>query len=204
MFRSISKAPLFAIAIIVLAAAALGTNNLATGASSNDDTTASQKSFGPIKQINAGLLNVGYAEAGPANGTPVILLHGWPYDIYSFVDVVPILASAGYHVLVPYVRGYGSTRFLSDDTFRNGQPTVVALDVINFMDALKIDKAIIAGFDWGARSADIIAALWPERCKGLVSVSGYLIGDQASGKNPLPPAAEFQWWYQYYFAIDRG
>ena len=150
MFRSISKAPLFAIAIIVLAAAALGTNNLATGASSNDDTTASQKSFGPIKQINAGLLNVGYAEAGPANGTPVILLHGWPYDIYSFVDVVPILASAGYHVFVPYVRGYGSTRFLSADTFRNGQPSVVALDVINFMDALKIDKAIIAGFDWGA------------------------------------------------------
>ena len=204
MFRRISKARFIALAIIVLAAAALGPNSLATGGSSNDDTTASQKSFGPIKQINAGLLNVGYAEAGPANGTPVILLHGWPYDIYSFVDVVPILASAGYHVFVPYVRGYGSTRFLSDDTFRNGQPSVVALDVINFMDALKIDKAIIAGFDWGARSADIIAALWPERCKGLVSVSGYLIGGQASGKDPLPPAAEFQWWYQYYFATDRG
>ena len=204
MFPSIIKTPLFALAIIILASAVSGANNPAAGASSNDDRTASQKSLGPIKQINAGLLNVGYAEAGPANGTPVILLHGWPYDIYSFVDVVPILASAGYHVLVPYVRGYGSTRFLSDDTFRNGQPTVVALDVINFMDALKIDKAIIAGFDWGARSADIIAALWPERCKGLVSVSGYLIGDQASGKNPLPPAAEFQWWYQYYFAIDRG
>jgi len=204
MLRSTSETASFALAILVLVAAALGPNNLAAGASSNDDRTASQKSLGPIKQINAGLLNVGYAEAGPANGAPVILLHGWPYDIYSFVDVVPILASAGYHVLVPYVRGYGSTRFLSDDTFRNGQPTVVALDVINFMDALKIDKAIIAGFDWGARSADIIAALWPERCKGLVSVSGYLIGDQASGKNPLPPAAEFQWWYQYYFAIDRG
>ena len=204
MFPSIIKTPLFALAIIILASAVSGANNPAAGASSNDDRTASQKSLGPIKQINAGLLNVGYAEAGPANGTPVILLHGWPYDIYSFVDVVPILASAGYHVFVPYVRGYGSTRFLSDGTFRNGQPSVVALDVINFMDALKIDKAIIAGFDWGARSGDIIAALWPERCKGLVSVSGYLIGDQASGKNPLPPAAEFQWWYQYYFAIDRG
>jgi len=204
MLRSTSETASFALAILVLVAAALGPNNLAAEAFSNDDRTAPQRSLGPIKQINAGLLNVGYAEAGPANGAPVILLHGWPYDIYSFVDVVPILASAGYHVLVPYVRGYGSTRFLSDDTFRNGQPSVVALDVINFMDALKIDKAIIAGFDWGARSADIIAALWPERCKGLVSVSGYLIGDQASGKNPLPPAAEFQWWYQYYFAIDRG
>jgi pimeloyl-ACP methyl ester carboxylesterase len=204
MFRGISKTTFVALAIIVLAAALLGANKLATGASSNDGITASQKSFGPIKQINAGLLSVGYAEAGPAHGTPVILLHGWPYDIYSFVDVAPILASAGYHVFVPYVRGYGSTRFLSNDTFRNGQPAAVALDVINFMDALKIDKAIIAGFDWGARSADIIAALWPERCKGLVSVSGYLIGSQASGKEPLPPAAEFQWWYQYYFAIDRG
>jgi pimeloyl-ACP methyl ester carboxylesterase len=137
--------------------------------------------------INAGLLNVGYAEAGPANGTPVVLLHGWPYDIYSFVDVVPILASAGYHVFVPYLRGYGSTRFLSDDTFRSGQPSAVALDVIKFMDALKIDKAIIAGFDWGARSADIIAALWPERCKAIVSVSGYLIGGPADNKAPLPP-----------------
>ena len=197
MFRGICERPFFALAIIVLAAVALGANNLASGESSNDGTTASQKSFGPIEQINAGLLNVGYAEAGPANGTAVILLHGWPYDIYSFVDVVPILASAGYHVFVPYLRGYGSTRFLSDDTFRNGQPSVVALDVINFMDALKIDKAIIGGFDWGARSADIIAALWPERCKGLVSVSGYLIGGQASGKTPLPSTAEFQWWYQY-------
>src|SRR5499425_2611304 len=174
MFRSISETPFFRIAIIVLAAAALGANHPATGASTKDDATASQKSFGPIKQINAGLLNVGYAEAGPANGTPVILLHGWPYDIHSFVDVTPILAAAGYHVFVPYLRGYGSTRFRSRETFRNGQPAVVALDVINFMDALKIDKAILAGFDWGARSADIIAALWPKRCIGLVSVSGYL------------------------------
>ena len=204
MFQSISKTPSFTVAIIVLAAGALGANNLATGESSTDGATDSQKSFGPITQINAGLLSVGYVEARPANGASLILLHGWPYDIYSFVDVVPILASAGYHIFVPCLRGYGSTRFLSDETFRNGEPSAVALDVISFMDALKIDKAILAGFDWGARTADIIAALWPKRCKGLVSVSGYLISGQASGKNPLPPAAEFQWWYQCYFATDRG
>jgi pimeloyl-ACP methyl ester carboxylesterase len=161
-------------------------------------------SFGPLKQIDASVLNIGYAEAGPADGPPVILLHGWPYDIYSFVDVAPLLASAGYRVIVPYVRGYGTTRFLSSDTVRNGQQSVVALDVIALMDALKIQKAIIGGFDWGARSADIVAALWPERCKALVSVSGYLIGSQAAGKTPLPPKAELQWWYQYYFATDRG
>ena len=161
-------------------------------------------SFGPLKQIDAGVLNIGYAEAGPADGPPVILLHGWPYDIYSFVDVAPLLASAGYRVIVPYVRGYGTTRFLSGDTVRNGQQSVVALDVIALMDALKIQKATIGGFDWGARSADIVAALWPERCKALVSVSGYLIGSQAAGKAPLPPKAELQWWYQYYFATDRG
>ena len=161
-------------------------------------------SFGPLKQIDAGLLNVGYAEAGPADGPPIILLHGWPYDIYSFVDVAPLLAAAGYRVIVPYVRGYGTTRFLSNDTLRNGQQSVVALDVIALMDALKIQKATIGGFDWGARSADIVAALWPERCKALVSVSGYLIGSQAAGKTPLPPEAELQWWYQYYFATDRG
>jgi pimeloyl-ACP methyl ester carboxylesterase len=161
-------------------------------------------SFGPLKQIDAGLLNVGYAEAGPADGPPIILLHGWPYDIYSFVDVAPLLAAAGYRVIVPYVRGYGTTRFLSNDTPRNGQQSVVALDVIALMDALKIQKATIGGFDWGARSADIVAALWPERCKALVSVSGYLIGSQAAGKTPLPPEAELQWWYQYYFATDRG
>jgi pimeloyl-ACP methyl ester carboxylesterase len=161
-------------------------------------------SFGPLKQIDAGVLNIGYAEAGPADGSPVILLHGWPYDIYSFVDVAPLLASAGYRVIVPYVRGYGTTRFLSGDTVRNGQQSVVALDVIALMDALKIQQAIIGGFDWGARSADIVAALWPERCKALVSVSGYLIGSQAAGMAPLPPKAELQWWYQYYFATDRG
>ena len=161
-------------------------------------------SFGPLKQINAGVLNVGYAEAGPANGAPVILLHGWPYDIHSFVDVAPLLASAGYRVIVPYLRGYGTTRFLSSDTLRNGQQSVVAVDIVALMDALKIDKAVIGGFDWGARTANIVAALWPERCKAMVSVSGYLIGSQAAGKTPLPPAAELQWWYQFYFATERG
>jgi pimeloyl-ACP methyl ester carboxylesterase len=161
-------------------------------------------SFGPLKQIDTGLLNVGYAEAGPTTGRAVILLHGWPYDIYSYVDVAPLLASAGYHVIVPYLRGYGTTRFLSSETFRNGQPSVVAIDIIALMDALKIQQAILAGFDWGARTANIIAALWPERCKAMVSVSGYLIGSQESGKIPLPPPAEFQWWYQFYFATERG
>jgi len=161
-------------------------------------------SFGPLKQIDAGLLNIGYAEAGPATGPVVLLLHGWPYDIHSFVEVAPSLASAGYRVIVPHLRGYGTTRFLSGATLRNGQQSVVAVDIIALMDALKIQKAIIAGFDWGARTANIIAALWPERCKGLVSVSGYLIGSQESNKNPLPPKAEFAWWYQYYFATERG
>ncbi len=161
-------------------------------------------SFGTLKQIDAGALSVGYAEAGPANGPPVLLLHGWPYDIYSYVDVAPLLASAGYRVIVPYLRGYGTTRFLSSETMRNGQPSAVAVDIVDLMDALKIEKATLAGFDWGARTADIIAALWPERCKALVSVSGYLIGNQAAGQTPLPPGAELQWWYQYYFATERG
>ena len=161
-------------------------------------------SFGPLKQIDAGPLNIGYAETGPANGPPVILLHGWPYDIHSYVDVAPLLASAGYRVIVPYLRGYGTTRFLSSATVRNGQPSAVAADTIAMMDALKIEKAILAGYDWGGRSADIIAALWPERCNSLVSVSGYLIGSQEAGKIPLPPSAELQWWYQYYFATERG
>ena len=161
-------------------------------------------SFGPLKQIDAGVLNVAYAEAGPADGPPVILLHGWPYDIHSFVDVAPLLASAGYRVLIPYLRGYGATRFLSNETFRNGQPSALAVDVIAFMDALKIQKATLGGFDWGARSADIVAALWPERVKALVAVSGYLIGNQESGRMPLPPKAEFEWWYQFYFATERG
>jgi pimeloyl-ACP methyl ester carboxylesterase len=161
-------------------------------------------SFAALKQIDAGLLNVGYAEVGPANGPSVILLHGWPYDIYSFVDVTPLLARAGYRVIVPYLRGYGTTRFLSDDTFRNGQPAAIAADVIALMDALKIEKATLAGFDWGARTANIIAAAYPERCKAMVSVSGYLISSQESGKMPLPPSAELQWWYQFYFATERG
>jgi pimeloyl-ACP methyl ester carboxylesterase len=161
-------------------------------------------SFAALKQIEAGLLNVGYAESGPADGEPVLLLHGWPYDIHSFVDVAPMLASAGYRVIVPYVRGYGTTRFLSDATVRSGQPSVVAADIIALMDALKIEKATLAGFDWGARTADIIAVLRPERCKALVSVSGYLIGSQEAGKMPLPPKAELEWWYQFYFATERG
>jgi pimeloyl-ACP methyl ester carboxylesterase len=161
-------------------------------------------SFKSLKQIDAGLLNVGYAEDGPGDGPAVILLHGWPYDIHSFVDVAPLLASAGYRVIVPYLRGYGSTRFLSSETLRNGQQSVVAVDIVNLMDALKIQKAIVAGFDWGARTADIIAAIWPERCKGIVSVSGYLIGSPTANEAPLPPAAEFEWWYQFYFATERG
>jgi pimeloyl-ACP methyl ester carboxylesterase len=161
-------------------------------------------SFPSLKQIDAGLLNVGYAEAGPADGETVILLHGWPYDIYSFVDVAPLLASAGYHVIVPYLRGYGTTRFLSDTTVRNGQPSAIAVDTIALMDALKIEKATLAGFDWGARTANIMAVLWPERCKAIVSVSGYLIGSQQAGKMPLPPKAELEWWYQFYFATERG
>jgi pimeloyl-ACP methyl ester carboxylesterase len=161
-------------------------------------------SFGPIKQIDAGLLNVGYAEAGPTNGPAVILLHGWPYDIHSYADVAPLLSAKGYRVIVPYLRGYGTTRFLSSETFRNGQQSALAVDAIAFMDALKIQKAIIAGFDWGARTADIMAALWPERCKALVSVSGYLIVNLEANQQPLPPKAELGWWYQYYFSTERG
>lgn len=161
-------------------------------------------SFPALKQIKAGLLDVGYAEAGPADGPPVILLHGWPYDIYAFVDVAPILVSSGFRVIVPYLRGYGTTRFLAGETLRNGQPGALATDIIDLMDALKIDKAVIAGFDWGARTAAILAVLWPERCKALVSVSGYLIGSQEANKAPLPPRAELAWWYQFYFATERG
>jgi len=160
--------------------------------------------FGPLKHVKAGLLDVAYAETGPANGPVVILLHGWPYDIHSYDDVAPILAAKGYRVLMPYARGYGDTQFLSKDTLRNGQPAALASDVIDFMDALKIKQAVLGGYDWGARTADIVSALWPERVKALVSVSGYLIGNQAAGKNPLPPQAELQWWYQFYFATERG
>jgi len=161
-------------------------------------------SFPAIRQIDAGVLNVGYAEAGQPDGAPVILLHGWPYDIYSYVDVAPLLASAGYRVIIPYLRGYGTTRFLSADTPRNGQQAALAVDTIALLDALKIERAIIGGYDWGARTADIVAALWPERVKALVSVSGYLIGSQEINKMPLPPKAELEWWYQFYFATERG
>jgi pimeloyl-ACP methyl ester carboxylesterase len=161
-------------------------------------------SFGPLKQINAGVLNVAYAEAGPANGPVVVLLHGWPYDIYSFVDVAPLLAGAGFHAIIPYLRGYGTTRFLSSETFRNGQPSALAVDLKEFLDALDIERPILAGFDWGGRTANIFAALWPDRCKAMVSVSGYLIGSQEAGKVPLPPETELQWWYQFYFATERG
>jgi pimeloyl-ACP methyl ester carboxylesterase len=161
-------------------------------------------SLGSLKQIDAGVLNVGYAEAGPTDGRAVILLHGWPYGIHSYVDVAPLLAEAGYRVIVPYLRGYGSTCFLSSETFRNGQQSVLAVDIIALMDALEIEKTILAGFDWGARTANVIAALWPERCKAMVSVSGYLIGSPQANKMPLPPKAELQWWYQYYFATERG
>jgi len=157
-----------------------------------------------LTQVDAGLLNVGYAEAGPADGPVVLLLHGWPYDIHSYADVAPMLAAEGYRAIIPYVRGYGTTRFLSEDTFRNGQPSILAVDAIALMDALDIGQAVVAGFDWGARTADIVAALWPERCRALVSVSGYLIGSQEAGKLPLPPEAELQWWYQFYFATERG
>ena len=160
--------------------------------------------FASLKQIDAGVLNVGYAEAGPVDGPAVMLLHGWPYDIYSFVDIAPLLASVGYRVIVPYLRGYGTTRFLSSGTVRNGQPSAIAVDMIALMDALKIEKATLGGFDWGARTINIMSALWPQRCKATVSVSGYLIGSQEAGKTPLPPSTELQWWYQYYFATERG
>jgi pimeloyl-ACP methyl ester carboxylesterase len=186
---------------------ALGAVELArTGLGSDqfNNRNSMDTTFDQLKQINAGDLNVGYAEAGPGNGPAVMLLHGWPYDIHSFVEVTPLLASAGYRVIIPYLRGYGTTRFISDKTFRNGQQSVIAFDIINLMDALKIQKAIIAGFDWGARTANIVAALWPERVTAMVSVSGYLIGSQEANKTPLPPSAELQWWYQYYFATERG
>ena len=167
-------------------------------------SASAQSAFGPIKQIDAGDLSVGYADVGPADGKPVLLLHGWPYDIHAFAEVAPRLAAAGYRAIVPFLRGYGATRFRSAGTPRNGQQAALAVDAIALMDALRIDKAILAGFDWGARTCDIVAALWPQRCKALVSVSGYLIGSQAANRKPLPPPAELQWWYQYYFATERG
>jgi pimeloyl-ACP methyl ester carboxylesterase len=199
----------FGTAALTIAAAQLALNSFAEAqpnkaglAGARTIKPATDASFGPLKQIDAGLLNVGYAEAGPADGPAVVLLHGWPYDIHSFVDVAPLLAQAGYRVIVPHLRGYGTTRFLSSETFRNGQQAAVAMDIIALLDALKIEKATLAGFDWGARTANIIGALWPERCKAMVSVSGYLIG--SPNMVPLPPKAELAWWYQYYFATENG
>jgi len=201
----------FGTAALAVAAAQLGMTDLAHAQPNTEKPgelpaikPGTNTSFGPLRQIDAGVLNAGYADVGPANGRPVILLHGWPYDIDSYADVAPLLASTGYRVIVPYMRGCGATHFRSDATFRNGQQPAVALDAIDLMDALKIEKAILAGYDWGARTADIVAALWPERCKALVSVSGYLIGSPEANKVPLPPKAELAWWYQYYFATERG
>jgi pimeloyl-ACP methyl ester carboxylesterase len=188
----------------ILAAAQFGMPGLVHAEPARDVPQAQARTFASIKHIDAGDLNVGYVDEGPANGPVVILLHGWPYDIHSYIDVVPMLTRAGYRVLVPYLRGYGSTRFRDPNAVRNGEPAALASDIVAFMDALKVDKAILAGYDWGARTADIVAALWPERVKGLVSVSGYLIGSQEAGKQPLPPKAELQWWYQFYFATERG
>ncbi len=202
---------LFCTAALSIAAAQVGLSRFAEAQPAKTKQAAlptvkpgTNTSFASLKQIDAGVLNVGYAEAGPIDGPAAILLHGWPYDIYSYVDVAPLLASAGYRVIVPYLRGFGTTRFLSNETFRNGQQSVVALDIVALMDALKIKKATLAGYDWGARTADIIAALWPERCNALVSVSGYLITNLKANKRPLPPQAEWGWWYQYYFATERG
>jgi pimeloyl-ACP methyl ester carboxylesterase len=193
-------------AATTIAAASLGVLRSADAQTSQElvPSKPTNASFGPIKQVDAGLLNIGYAETGPAKGPAVVCLHGWPYDIHSFVDVAPILASAGYRVIVPYLRGYGSTHFLSKHTFRNGQQSAVALDITALMDALEVEKATIAGFDWGARTACVMAALWPDRCKGIVAVSGYLITNLEANLKPLPPAAEYGWWYQYYFSTERG
>lgn len=197
--------------LITIAATEIGSTGLVSAQSNNQNKESKARrdnlknaDFGPLKQIDAGVLNIGYIEVGASSGKPVFLLHGWPYDIYSFADVAPLLAAQGYRVIVPYLRGYGSTNFLSGETFRNGQPAALALDIIAMMDALKINKTIIGGFDWGARTANIMAALYPERCRAMVSVSGYLIGNQAAGKMPLPPKSELEWWYQFYFATERG
>jgi pimeloyl-ACP methyl ester carboxylesterase len=198
-------------AVMSIAAAELSTRSSAGAQASKPSHEATSRAkagttttFAALRQIDAGVLNIGYAEVGPATGRPVILLHGWPYDIHSFVDVAPLLALAGYRVIVPHLRGHGTTRFLSPDTFRNGQQSVVALDIIALMDALEISKAIVAGYDWGARTANIIAALWPERCQAMVSVNGYLINNRERNQLPLPPRAEWGWWYQFYFATERG
>lgn len=203
--RNFNRRHFLSMAALTLAATKLSPlQALASKGGDHQPALGALPSFENIKQVKAGLLDVGYAEAGPANGQPVILLHGWPYDIHSYAKVSAILAAEGYHVIVPHLRGHGTTRFLSDQTFRNGQQAAVAADIIALMDALNIKKAVIGGFDWGARTANIIAALWPERCKAMVSVNGYLINNLERNKQPLPPKAELGWWYQYYFATDRG
>jgi pimeloyl-ACP methyl ester carboxylesterase len=200
----------FGTAMMSMAAARFGMNSISSTAISETIagkgimTAPPSRSFDSLKQIDAGLLNVGYAETGPANGPAVVLLHGWPYDIHSYVDVAPLLAARGYRVIIPHLRGFGTTHFLSGDTIRNGEQAVIAVDVIALMDALKIQKAIVGGFDWGSRTAAIMAALWPERVKALVAVSGYLIVNLKANLQPLPPKAELGWWYQYYFATERG
>ncbi len=204
-----SRRRLFGIAGATLAAAPFGEIGVARAQGGGTGTTASRPtaeptSFASLKQVEAGRLDIGYAEDGPLDGRPVLLLHGWPYDIHSYVDVAPILARAGYRVIVPYLCGYGRTRFRSPEAPRNAQQAALGADVIALMDALRIEKAVLAGYDWGARTANIVAALWPERCKAMVSVSGYLIGSQEANQAPLPPKAELQWWYQYYFATARG
>lgn len=194
-------------AAVTLAVAPMALNGFAVAQTSSSRPgikPGTNTAFAALKQIDAGVLDVGYAEAGPADGPAVILLHGWPYDIHSFLDVAPALAQAGYRVIVPHLRGYGTTRFLSGETLRNGEPAALASDIVALMDALGIKQATLAGYDWGARTANIVAALWPERVKAMVSVSGYLISSQEAGKSPLPPSAELQWWYQYYFATERG
>lgn len=198
----------FGAAALAVAATRLGTITSASAqqAAAREPLVkrGTRAALGDLKQVDAGVLSVGYAEAGPGNGPTVVLLHGWPYDIHSFDDVAPLLAAAGYRVIIPYLRGFGTTRFLSGETPRNGQPSALAVDTVALMDCLKIETAVLAGFDWGARTANIVAALWPERCKAMVSVSGYLIGNQEAGKAPLPPKAELEWWYQFYFATKRG
>ncbi|MDB5961052.1 MAG: alpha/beta hydrolase [Massilia sp.] len=198
---------LFGTMAMMLAGAQFGMAGTAlaqTGAGVPALPNAAGNGFRTIRQVKAGVLNIGYAEAGAADGQPVILLHGWPYDIHSYAQVAPLLAARGYRVIVPYLRGYGSTRFLSDSTPRNGQQAALAVDVIALMDALGIGRAVVAGYDWGARTANILAALWPQRVKAMVSVSGYLIGNRDANRMPLPPKAEFEWWYQFYFATERG
>jgi pimeloyl-ACP methyl ester carboxylesterase len=165
-------------------------------------TTAAQAL--EVQQVDAGVLNVGYVDVGPSDGPVVLLLHGWPYDIHAYAEVAPMLAAQGHRVVVPYLRGYGTTRFRDEAAVRSGQQSALAVDGVALLDALGVESAVIGGFDWGARTADVIAALWPERCRGLVSVSGYLIGSQAANAAPLPPRAELAWWYQFYFATERG